>query len=214
MVYQGIIRLRSLRKEDRHKTTLMVYQGIIRLRSLRKEDRHKTTFATEWGSYQYTVMPYGLKNVPAVLSRAVVAALKDFIHKFVEVYLDYWTVFSLLKQHVDKLRMLLDRCLKLQISLNLKKCIFCSPFGVLLGHIVCRHGLLVDSAKIAVIMNLAAPTTVRELRAKLGHTGYYRWFMKGYVLRSRRPWKSCFGNIPSLFGRPSASWNLRRSRKG
>jgi hypothetical protein len=46
------------------------------------EDRHKTTFSTEWGSYQYTVMPFGLKNSPAIFSRVVVAAFKDFIHNF------------------------------------------------------------------------------------------------------------------------------------
>ena len=27
-----------------------------------KEDRHKTTFVTEWGCFQYTVIPFGLKN--------------------------------------------------------------------------------------------------------------------------------------------------------
>ena len=27
-----------------------------------KEDRHKTTFVIEWGCFQYTVMPFGLKN--------------------------------------------------------------------------------------------------------------------------------------------------------
>jgi len=27
-----------------------------------KEDRNKTTFAMEYGCYQYTVMPFGLKN--------------------------------------------------------------------------------------------------------------------------------------------------------
>jgi hypothetical protein len=55
-----------------------------------QEDRHKTTFATEWGSYQYTVMPFGLKNALAVFSRVVVASFKEFIHKFLEVYLDDW----------------------------------------------------------------------------------------------------------------------------
>ena len=27
-----------------------------------KEDHYKTTFVIEWGCYQYTVMPFGLKN--------------------------------------------------------------------------------------------------------------------------------------------------------
>ena len=41
-----------------------------------KEDRYKTTFATEWGCYQYAVIPFGLKNVPTIFSRIVVAAFK------------------------------------------------------------------------------------------------------------------------------------------
>jgi hypothetical protein len=53
-----------------------------------QEDRYKTTFATEWGCYQYTVMPFGLKNAPTIFSRVVVATFKEFIHKFLEVYLD------------------------------------------------------------------------------------------------------------------------------
>ena len=46
------------------------------------EYRHKTTFTTEWGCFQYMVMPFGLKNASAVFSRIVVAAFKYFIHKF------------------------------------------------------------------------------------------------------------------------------------
>jgi hypothetical protein len=52
------------------------------------KDRYKTTFSTEWGSYQYTVMPFGLKNEPAIFSRVVIASFKEFIHRFLEVYLD------------------------------------------------------------------------------------------------------------------------------
>jgi hypothetical protein len=43
-----------------------------------KEDHHKTKFATEWGSYQYIVMSFGLKNAPAIFSRVVVEAFKEF----------------------------------------------------------------------------------------------------------------------------------------
>jgi hypothetical protein len=48
------------------------------------EDRYKTTFSTEWGSYQYIVMPFGMKNAPTILSRVVITAFKEFIHKFLE----------------------------------------------------------------------------------------------------------------------------------
>jgi hypothetical protein len=125
-----------------------------------QEDRHKTTFVIEWGCYQYTIMPFGLKNAPTIFSRVVVASFKEFIHKFLEVYLDDWTIFSLLKDHVETLCLMLDRCRQFQISLNLKKCIFCAPFGILLGHVVCKQGLLVDPVKIVVIVDFPPPTSV------------------------------------------------------
>jgi hypothetical protein len=53
-----------------------------------KEDQHKTAFATEWGSFQYSVMPFGLKNSPTIFSRVVVEAFRDFLHKFLEAYFD------------------------------------------------------------------------------------------------------------------------------
>jgi hypothetical protein len=61
------------------------------------EDRHNTTFSIELGSYQYTMMPFGLNNSLTIFSRVVVVAFKDFIHNFLEVYLDYWKLFSLLR---------------------------------------------------------------------------------------------------------------------
>ena len=108
-------------------------------------------------------MLFGLKNAPAIFSRLVVVVLKEYIHKFVEVYFDDWTVFGLLKKHVESLRLMLAKCRQHQISLNLKKCTFCVPFGILLGHIVCRKGLMVDPAKIAIIVNVPPPNLVKQL---------------------------------------------------
>ncbi len=53
--------------------------------------------------------------------------------------------------------------------------------GILLGHIVCKQGLMVDPAKIAIIVNFPLPKYVKQLRTTLGHTGYYRKFIKGYA---------------------------------
>jgi hypothetical protein len=75
---------------------------------------------------------------------------------------------------------MLEKCRQCQIALNLKKCIFFSPFGVLLGHIVCKKGLLVDPSKIAIIVYFPPPTSFKQLRTVLGHTEYYRKLIKGY----------------------------------
>jgi hypothetical protein len=74
-----------------------------------KEDCHKTTFSIEWGSYQYTVIPFGMKNSPTIFSRVVVEAFKEFLHKFLEAYFDGWIVFSLFKNHIECLTLMLDK---------------------------------------------------------------------------------------------------------
>ena len=46
-----------------------------------------TTFAMEWGSFSFIVMPFVLKNAPTLFSKIVVTTFKEFMHKFLEVYL-------------------------------------------------------------------------------------------------------------------------------
>ena len=65
-----------------------------------KGDCHKTTFVTEWGCFQYTVMPFGLKNAPVIFSRVVIAVFKDFIQNFLQVYMDDCTIYDLIKDHL------------------------------------------------------------------------------------------------------------------
>lgn len=76
--------------------------------------------------------------------------------------------------------LMLDICRRYQITLNLKKCLFCVPFGNLL-HVVRRQGLMVYPMKITMILNLEALRSVKQLRATLGHIGYYRKFIKSYA---------------------------------
>jgi hypothetical protein len=126
-------------------------------------------------------MPFGLNNAPAIFSRIVITSFREFIHKLIKVYMDDWTIYTLLKEHVELLHLMFDRCGELQISLNLRKCIFCVPHGNLLGHIVCREGVLVDPAKVAVIVNMPMPMSAKQLRSTLGHTGYYHRFIGRYA---------------------------------
>ena len=58
------------------------------------EDMKKTTFITEWGTYYYRVMPFGLKNVGTTYQRAATTLFHDMMHRDVEVYVDDMIVKS------------------------------------------------------------------------------------------------------------------------
>ena len=77
--------------------------------------------------------------------------------------------------------MMLERCRQYQIYLNPKKCTFCAPFGIMLCHVVCCNGILVDPSKIVIIVDLPSPATIKQLRMTLGHIGYYLKFIRGYI---------------------------------
>jgi hypothetical protein len=68
----------------------------------------------EWVSFSYTMMSFALKNALAVFSKIVIDAFKEFIHKFLEFYLDVCKLFILLKEHMQSSRMMLG-----QVSLAL-----------------------------------------------------------------------------------------------
>lgn len=126
-------------------------------------------------------MPFGLKNSQVVFSYIVVQAFQNFIRKFLQVYLDDWTVYGLVIDHCDNLRLMFERCWQLRISLNIKKCVFVTPFGTLLGHIMCKEGLLLDPAKVVVNVGSGEPTSQSVVHRFLGHMGYYKKFIKGYA---------------------------------
>ena len=139
-----------------------------------------TTFVCEFGSFSYRVMSFSLKNAPAIFSRVVVKKFQEHIYKIMVVYFNYWTIYSMLKYHCKWLRLMLEWCQQIQLSLNIKKCIFLTPIDILLGHIVCKEGIKVDFAKIKIILNLKPPMNPKKVRVLLGHTGYYRKFIRYY----------------------------------
>ena len=58
------------------------------------EDREKTSFITEWRTYYYRVMPFGLKNAEVTYQRVATTLFHDMMHRDVEVYVDDMIVKS------------------------------------------------------------------------------------------------------------------------
>jgi len=51
----------------------------------------------------------------------------------------------------------------------------------LFGHVVYKEGMLMDLTNIAIIVDLPPPNSLMQLRTILGHTCYYRKFIRGYA---------------------------------
>ena len=145
------------------------------------EDRSLTTFTTDWGTFAYNVMAFGLCNTYATFQKAMTSAFQQYLRKFIEIFLDDFYVFSSKADHVECLIKCFEHCKKYGISINTAKSEFIVPQGRLAGHIVSKEGIAVDSNKVAVILTLPIPKHITGVKGFLDSTSYYRRFIHFYA---------------------------------
>ncbi|GJX39348.1 reverse transcriptase domain-containing protein [Tanacetum coccineum] len=149
-------------------------------------DQEKTTFTYPYGTYAYKRMPFGLCNAPATFQRCMIAIFQDMLETSMEVSMDDFLVFGdSFDSCLVNIKQMLVRCKQAHLVPYWEKCHFIVTKGIVLGHKVSNAGLEFDKAKIDVITKLPPPTNVKSVRSFLGHTGFYRRFIKDFPKISR-----------------------------
>ncbi|XP_052621829.1 uncharacterized protein LOC128127387 [Lactuca sativa] len=149
-------------------------------------DQEKITFTCPSGTFAYRRLPFGLCNAPATFQRCMTAIFHDMVERFMEVFMDDFSVFgSSFHDCLTNLDLMLARCEKNDLVLNQEKFHYMVKEGIFLGHKVCKSGIEVDREKIDTIVKLPPPTNVKGIRSFLGHAGFYRRFIKDFSTITR-----------------------------
>jgi len=115
---------------------LDAFQGYHQITSA-AEDREKTAFISPDANYNYTVMPFGLKNVGATYQRMMKRMFRDKIGRTVEVYIDDMVVKSKWDvQRIDDLKEVFEVLRRHKLRLNVDKCAFGVGAGKFLGYLL------------------------------------------------------------------------------
>ncbi len=84
-----------------------------------------TTFLTRFGAFKYLVMPFGLCNRPASWYHLINNILFNFLHCFVQPYLDDIFIYrKTLKDHCLHVYQVLESLEKAGIQVDIDKCTF------------------------------------------------------------------------------------------
>ena len=138
----------------------------------------KTAFTCHRGHYEFTRMPFGVKNAPAAFQELMTRVLED--HKmFATAYMDDIVVFSSSwSDHILHLDTVLQSLHRAGLTANPTKCRWGGRTIEFLGYKIGTGNMTIPAHRVKAIAEYSRPTTKKVLRAFLGSVGFYRRYMK------------------------------------
>jgi hypothetical protein len=104
--------------------------------------------------------------------------LRDFLHKFVTVYLDDVCIYNrTLEEHPEHLRLALQRLTEEGLKLRLKKCFLCLQEMEYLGCTVSAGEISVSTKTVEAVADLPVPTPQKEVSNYVQFCNFYARFI-------------------------------------
>ncbi|GJY81797.1 reverse transcriptase domain-containing protein [Tanacetum coccineum] len=152
----------------KYKCFLDAYKGYHQIQ-MAKEDEEKIAFYTEQGTYRYTKMSLGLKNVGATYQRLVDSTFQNQIGRNLEAYVDDMVIKSKEeKSLLADIAETFENLKTINMKLNPKKCSFGVEEVKFLGYMVTSEGIRANPKKTRAISDLQSPKTLKEMQSFSG----------------------------------------------
>jgi hypothetical protein len=147
------------------------------------EDIHKTAFSVPGlGLWEFRRMPFGLKNSGATFQQALERVMGTALWRTALVYVDDVASFGkTFEEATANIVDVLERLRQAGLKLNGPKSTFFAKCLRYLGHVVSEEGIAVLPEKVEAVRNWPVPKSVRDVRAFVGFTGYYRNYVDKFA---------------------------------
>lgn len=140
------------------------------------EDTEKTAITTPFGLFEFTRMPYGLRNSAQTFQRFLNEVTNGL--EFLFCYIDDILIASKSEaDHKNHLKMLFARLTEYGLNIKTSKCIFGAKSLEFLSHTISEMGILPSEEKVTAIQNFPEPTTLRKIQRFVGMVNYYHRFI-------------------------------------
>ena len=145
-----------------------------------EDDQWLTAFGTHDSLYEWTRVPFDMKNCGATFVRAIQLILKP-IKSIAESYVDDMAVHSGdCHTHLRDIKWYLTAIQDFGLKLNLGKCEFGKNSVKYVGHIIGSGRHEPDPERIQAVVEMPRPVTKKQTRQVLGMFGFFRSYISDF----------------------------------